>query len=78
MQTIFQNGFIVANAIALRIMRMEKKMDCGRKKIDYFNPPKCSNNDCKEEVLEQIRFVMTCKDGHIHDIPWKHWNTFLT
>ncbi|MFA6923843.1 MAG: DUF1998 domain-containing protein [Bacteroidales bacterium] len=47
------------------------------KKIDYFNPPKCSNPDCNEEVLEQIRFVMTCKDGHIHDIPWKHWNTFL-
>ena len=47
------------------------------KNIDYFNPPKCSNNDCKEEVLEQIRFVMTCKDGHILDIPWKHWNTFL-
>lgn len=47
------------------------------KKIDYFNPPKCTNLDCKEEVLEQIRFVMTCKDGHIHDIPWKHWNTFL-
>lgn len=47
------------------------------KKIDYFNPPKCSNHDCNEEVLEQIRFVMTCKDGHIHDVPWKHWNTFL-
>src|ERR1017187_2564543 len=47
------------------------------KKIEYFNPPKCTNPDCKEEVLEQIRFVMTCKDGHIHDIPWDHWNTYL-
>jgi hypothetical protein len=43
----------------------------------YFNPPKCWNEECKEEVLEQIRFVMTCRDGHIHDIPWKHWNTYL-
>ncbi|MBK8873702.1 MAG: hypothetical protein IPN13_07200 [Bacteroidetes bacterium] len=21
--------------------------------------------------------MMTCADGHIHDIPWKHWNTYL-
>ena len=47
------------------------------KHLDYFNPPKCSNVDCKEDVLEQIRFLMTCKDGHIHDIPWRHWNLRL-
>src|SRR5690606_4546529 len=41
------------------------------------NPPKCSNSVCKEDGLEQIRIVMTCKDGNIHDIPWKHWNTYL-
>ena len=56
---------------------MKRRWTGAGKKIEYFNPPKCTNLDCKEEVLEQIRFVMTCKDGHIHDIPWKHWNTFL-
>jgi hypothetical protein len=56
---------------------MKRRWTAAGKNIAYFNPPKCSNSDCNEEVLEQIRFVMTCKDGHIHDIPWKHWNTFL-
>lgn len=56
---------------------MKRRWTAAGKNIAYFNPPKCSNLECKEEVLEQIRFVMTCKDGHIHDIPWKHWNTFL-
>lgn len=56
---------------------MKRRWTAAGNKIDDFNPPKCSNIECKEEVLEQIRFVMTCKDGHIHDIPWKHWNTFL-
>jgi len=56
---------------------MKRRWTAAGKQLEYFNPPKCTNLDCKEEVLEQIRFVMTCKDGHIHDIPWKHWNTFL-
>lgn len=56
---------------------MKGRWTAAGKNIAYFNPPKCSNKDCNEEVLEQIRFVMTCKNGHIHDIPWKHWNTFL-
>ena len=56
---------------------MKRRWTAAGKNIAFFNPPKCSNTECKEEVLEQIRFVMTCKDGHIHDIPWKHWNTFL-
>ena len=47
------------------------------KKLDFFNPPKCSNKNCKENHLEQIRFVMTCKNGHIHDLPWKFWNNRL-
>ncbi len=47
------------------------------KKLDFFNPPKCSNKDCNENHLEQIRFVMTCKNGHIHDLPWKFWNNRL-
>ncbi len=40
----------------------------------YFFPPKCSNKNCNEEILEQVRFVMTCPNGHIQDIPWKFWN----
>jgi len=55
---------------------LERWIVTGKNK-DYFNPPKCCNGECKEEILEQIRFVMTCKDGHIHDIPWKHWNLRL-
>ncbi|MDP2302445.1 MAG: DUF1998 domain-containing protein [Ignavibacteria bacterium] len=40
----------------------------------YFFPPKCSNKECYEEILEQVRFVMTCPNGHIQDLPWKYWN----
>ena len=47
------------------------------KNLDFFNPPKCNNRDCKESHLEQIRFVMTCANGHIHDIPWAYWNNRL-
>lgn len=56
----------------------KKRWIVAGKNIKYFNPPKCSNSECNEKELEQIRFVRTCKDGHIHDIPWKHWNTFLS
>jgi hypothetical protein len=56
---------------------LKRRWAAAGKKNEYFYPPKCSNSECKEEVLEQVRFVMTCKDGHIHDIPWKHWNTYL-
>jgi hypothetical protein len=34
----------------------------------------CFNPDCKGEHLEQVRFVLTCDDGHIHDLPWIFWN----
>lgn len=44
------------------------------KNLDFFNPPKCANRDCKENHLEQIRFVLTCSNGHIHDLPWEYWN----
>jgi len=47
------------------------------KNLDFFNPPKCSNKDCKESHLEQIRFVLTCSNGHIHDLPWEYWNNRL-
>lgn len=48
------------------------------KNLDFFNPPKCSNKSCNENHLEQIRFVMTCRNGHIHDLPWAFWNNRLT
>jgi len=42
--------------------------------LDSFYPPKCINKECHEEKLEQVRFVMTCPNGHIQDIPWQFWN----
>lgn len=48
------------------------------KSLDFFNPPKCSNKDCNENQLEQIRFVMTCSNGHVHDLPWDYWNNRLS
>ncbi|MCX8011496.1 MAG: hypothetical protein N3A61_10110, partial [Ignavibacteria bacterium] len=38
------------------------------KELKYFFPPKCSNKECYEEILEQVRFVMTCPNGHIQDL----------
>ncbi len=38
----------------------------------------CFNPDCKEEHLEQVRFVLTCDNGHIHDLPWFFWNNIDT
>ncbi|MDR0972041.1 MAG: DUF1998 domain-containing protein [Bacteroidales bacterium] len=34
----------------------------------------CFNHECEGEHLEQVRFVMTCDNGHIEDLPWKFWN----
>lgn len=55
----------------------KKRWTASGKKTDFFYPPKCSNKDCKENHLEQIRFVMTCSNGHIHDLPWEFWNNRL-
>lgn len=48
------------------------------KDLKYFYPPKCFNKECDEEVLEQVRFVMTCPNGHIQDLPWEYWNNQTT
>lgn len=42
----------------------------GRQEFDL----QCFNPECKGEHLEQIRFIMTCDDGHIQDLPWEYWN----
>lgn len=55
----------------------KKRWTSAGKKTDFFNPPKCSNGECKEQKLEQVRFLMICPNGHIHDIPWRHWNLHL-
>lgn len=34
----------------------------------------CYNHNCKDERLEQVRFILTCDNGHINDLPWKFWN----
>ena len=56
----------------------KKRWESTGKKLDFFDPPKCSNKDCKENHLEQIRFVTTCANGHIHDLPWEYWNNRLS
>ncbi|MDR1985292.1 MAG: hypothetical protein LBQ28_10825, partial [Prevotellaceae bacterium] len=43
-------------------------------KIENFDL-QCFNHDCKGEHLEQVRFVLTCDNGHIHDLPWTFWNS---
>jgi len=35
---------------------------------------RCFDPRCKGQHLEQIRFIMTCDDGHIQDLPWEYWN----
>jgi len=50
-------------------------VDAG-KNIEKFYPPKCSKSDCRENFLEQVRFVMTCPDGHLDDLPWEYWPTY--
>lgn len=35
---------------------------------------RCFNPECKGEHLDQVRFVMTCDNGHIQDLPWNFWN----
>jgi len=47
------------------------------KTVEKFYPPKCPNDECRENILEQVRFVMTCPDGHLDDLPWEHWPTIL-
>ncbi len=42
----------------------------GKKEFDL----QCFNPECNEEHLEQVRFVLTCDDGHIQDLPWDYWN----
>lgn len=34
----------------------------------------CYNKECDNTDLEQVRFVLTCQNGHIQDLPWKYWN----
>ncbi|MCU0440365.1 MAG: DUF1998 domain-containing protein [Raineya sp.] len=48
------------------------------KNLDFFYPPKCNDKNCKENYLEQIRFIMTCSNGHIDDLPWEFWNNRLS
>lgn len=34
----------------------------------------CFDPNCKGRLLEQVHYVMTCENGHIHDLPWQFWN----
>ena len=44
--------------------------------ISKFFPPKCSCSENRVIYLEQVRFVMTCPDGHLEDLPWEYWPTY--
>lgn len=46
--------------------------------LEKFFPPKCYIKECNEAELEQVRFIMTCPNGHIQDIPWNYWNNRTT
>ena len=48
----------------------KKHWGVGKQEFDL----QCFNPDCNKEQLEQVRFVLTCDDGHIHDLPWIFWN----
>lgn len=48
------------------------KKHWGNQKYDF--DVQCFNPECKGEHLEQVRFVMTCDNGHIQDLPWNFWN----
>ena len=57
---------------------MEKRWTAVQEKSLIFSiHQNAVNKDCKEHHLEQIRFVMTCSNGHIHDLPWEYWNNLL-
>ncbi|MCL2760336.1 MAG: DUF1998 domain-containing protein [Desulfuromonadales bacterium] len=55
----------------MHITDWKKSWGTGRQEFDL----QCFNSDCKGEHLEQVRFVLTCDDGHIHDLPWIFWNS---
>lgn len=44
--------------------------------VSKFFPPKCSCSENRVNYLEQVRFVMTCPDGHLDDLPWEYWTTY--
>ncbi|MDR2512166.1 MAG: hypothetical protein LBC89_06925, partial [Bacteroidales bacterium] len=54
----------------MNIKNWKKHWGAGRREFDL----QCFNYDCKGEHLEQVRFVLTCDNGHIHDLPWIFWN----
>jgi hypothetical protein len=34
---------------------------------------KCSNAECRGEVMRQISFAAVCDYGHLQDFPWREW-----
>jgi len=54
----------------MHIYDWKKHWGSGKEDFDL----QCFNPKCKGEHLEQIRFVMTCDNGHIQDLPWEYWN----
>jgi len=66
----FPKWFYCPNCHRFMNIKDWKKHWQGRQEFDL----QCFNPECKGEHLEQVRFVMTCDNGHIHDLPWEFWN----
>ena len=54
----------------MHINDWKKHWDSGKGEFDL----QCFDPKCKGQHLEQVRFVMTCENGHIQDLPWEYWN----
>ncbi len=53
----------------------KKWVNSGRD-VSKFFPPRCTCSENKINNLEQVRFIMTCPDGHLEDLPWEYWPTY--
>lgn len=44
-----------------------------RRPLGMDGDAKCSNADCRGEVMRQISFAAVCDYGHLQDFPWREW-----
>jgi Domain of unknown function (DUF1998) len=50
-----------------RCYRME------RRPLGMDGDAKCSEMECRNEIMRQISFAAVCDHGHLQDFPWKEW-----
>ena len=44
-----------------------------RRPLGMDGDAKCSNAECRGEVMRQISFAAVCDYGHLQDFPWREW-----